>query len=362
MSELSMIFEAVDDGRGSLRPFPRLPRGYSADGVRYLTPSQCSQRFGKSEDDWRAEWIGVWGEYLDPVEADPQIATVAARAGDDIVRVVRFPHLDDQQWAYVKVQCDRRKIHPTEIWVKLRNNPETGKIEPVIITTIGVFRRIAEATGFRGPESSAEFCGEDCQFMPGPWPPNKGFPHAARVHVKRKDMEGGFEGVAYFELCAQYVKGPDGKPQLSECWAAANGAPQLAKCATVAAYRAAYTELSSLYTLDEMRSGRSSPENDRKADKAQIAELPDDTDVVNALRQASPQNASGPLPDDPRMAIKYVDETTPDIEGLRSALMRTDSINNLVEAQAFIDKCRLKWPRTFSIAPAGFCALVMRTA
>lgn len=67
-SSNQMLFEIVDG-----RPFPRLPvGGLVADGKQILTLAQTLEQFGNSADDWRAQWIAVFGRYVDllePVEA-----------------------------------------------------------------------------------------------------------------------------------------------------------------------------------------------------------------------------------------------------------------------------------------------------
>lgn len=357
MSE--MIFEIEGN-----RAYPRLPRGLKPDGVKYFTPAQVAERLGGTEQRWRDEWISSFGVYLqpaatsDPVEAvavgDP-VVRVDSVVGWDIVHVVRFPHLNEEQWAFVVRECRRRNIDPMEIWVKLRTNQETKKIEPVIITTLGVFRRIAQATGFRGAESPVEFCGEDCNWIKGPWPNGSGHPHAARVMHWRKDIPEPFEGVAYFDRCAQYIAGPDGgKPVLTECWAQANGAPQLAKCATVAAYRAAYTELTNLYTLDEMRTGKSSPDEDKP-----VAPAASRTESGEIFETTGTAPIAGDIPDDPRIAIRYVDETTPSsLDRLPLELVYA-GVGNMAAAKTLIATAAQRWPRLFARNVQAFCGVVL---
>jgi hypothetical protein len=371
-----MLFEII-----SGRPFPRLPIGPNgpllADGEKVLSLDQCVQRFGRTVQDWRDEWIAVFGRYMSmiapPADASSDSPSTspspalspAQRVGWDVIRIVRFPHLSDVQWQLFEDECHRRRMHPMDVWVVLQTNDETDLVEPVIVTTIKVFRAKAQASGRRRGESAPEFCGDDGVWQPSPWTKSTP-PMAARVYITRTDTDEAFEGLAYWKFCARFTRDAQDRVVLNEYWDK-GGPHMLGKCAAAAGYRLAFPELfGDLYTTDEIQVNRSiqrPPAEEAAADEP----LRSPTEIASSLAAPAPNPSSaggigGEIPDDPRVAMKLIDETTPDLSRLPMELVFSGPCASVQDAKAFIQKCQNRWPRLLHNHPEAFCAAVMDSA
>lgn len=360
-SRPAVVFEVIDGN-----PVPRLPRGRTGiivpDGVRYLSAAQCAMHFGQSEDYWRGRWESAWSAYMPPPADQPlddgategPVVSAAIMAEEDCVRAVRFPHLNDGQWAYVINDCRRRKINPRLIWVRKRHNPETGEEEVVIITTIAAFRAVAERTGRRGKEHTPEFCGPDLVWKPGWCEADP--PYAARVKIDRLDGKPADEGVAYWSMCAQFETLEGGRKQLTETWR--EGGPfMLGKCAAANGYRVGYGDvLDGLYTFDEMRVRSKTPAQQ----SGQVSEAASDVfsagtgEVVDARPVEKPT-----LRDDPKFAWPLVDDTTPESsDSLMRSLLEIGA-SSVQHAKALVEMFRAQLPRLAMNHFKGFCAVVL---
>lgn len=365
-----MIFEVIQGA-----PQPRLPRGRDGvlvpDGARYLTPAQCAERFGNSEAHWRTLWETTWSGYMPPADAvllsdgategpdapppsDPAVRA-SLMAEEDCVRAVRFPKLNDAQWAFVMNHCRRLRISPRNVWARIEGE------EVMIITTIAAFRAVAERTKRRGKEHLPEFAGPDLMWTSA-WTEQRP-PYAARVLVDRLNRpDEPDEGIAIWELCAQYETGPDGQPRLNEFW---SKGPlfMLGKCAAANAYRVGYAEeLAGLYTIDEIhvkpREARAPAAAARPAEVREEA-----ADVFNAgtgeVVGADKPEPAPEIRDDPKFAWGLVDDTTPDSpQSLLRSLLEVGA-SSLAHAQSVVNLFREKLPRLAANHFQGFCAVVL---
>lgn len=357
MSEF--IFELVGD---QFRPvLPRKDR--VADGVHFFTDNQAAQRTGRPAEFFQQEWISFYQGDEDLVTspdsapaalvglrptADPvENAKTAARLA--LIRKIRFPHItDDEHWAFIVDACRRLKVDPTCIWVKLEKSDDTGKMEPKLITTLLILRQIAESTGKKAGETIPQFCGRDGKWT-DVWVADEP-PAAARAGVLRRDTDQLFEGTAYFRQCANYVRDEKGDMVLTEAWKK-GAAPQLGKCALVAAHRAAFHDVIGNLLAREENEPQSLPKFSRESVAGPA------TSEATQLPDQKPPPAE--IHDDPKFAWPFVDETTPDsISGLRRDLL--DLLPSKAKADEFIEEFRLKLPRLYNAHLQAFCALVLR--
>lgn len=363
--ESMIVFEVIGD-----RPVAQLPLGgASPDGLRLLTPAQCVQRFGRTEQAWRDEWHAIWDRYvsmLDPTApSDATVRAAATVAGWDIVRAVKFPHLNDAQWSYVREDCLRRRIDPRDVEVHLRTGEAGGRAEPLIITTIKVFRQVADRTGLRQHETSPEFCGADGVWVPSPWVRPEP-PEAARVFITRKDRPERIEGIAYWKFCARYTRDERGTLVLTECWEK-GGAHMLGKCAAAAGYRVAFSEkFGGLYTSDELPAGPLAADRVASLSPADRVDAGVNSSAGGAgaegVGRSPAARDEGGVPDDPKAVAQLVDDTTPDLPRLPIELIFTGAASTIDEARSLIRSSERRWPRLLSLYPKGFCAAVLHHA
>jgi hypothetical protein len=363
---VAVVFEVVGG-----RPIPRLLTNVTVDGDRYLDARQCAAVFGKTEAYWRGEWEDVWSPFLEvggsPIfageaagETSDAVRAAAVRATRDIVRAVRFPHLNDDEWRYLLDDCTKRKLDPRRVWVKRQHNEETNRDEVAVITTIAAMRQQAERTGLREHESEPEFCGPDGAWKPGPWPEGERPPYGARVFVRRKDKEIPFAGVAYWKFVATYELDERNDFNATGCWK--DGGPHmLGKCAAADAYRKAFPEdevCGGLYTTEEMRvrAAGSSP----RGGATEVRE--DAGEVFNAgSGEVMPAQVEQPVVrDDPKWAWTLVDETTPD--STRSLIRELLEIgaSSVPQAESLIALFKQRLPRLASNHVQAFCAVVLK--
>jgi hypothetical protein len=210
----------------------------AADGVTFFDLDQAVSRFKLSREALIDEWVSVFSDAMQTPPDEARAGSVAPAAGvkikpsamHDIIHAVKFPHLSDDQFAYVRMECESRGIDLRLIWVKLDFNEETQRPEPVIITTIPVLRNLAEQTGRRKHESLPEYCAADGVFKPGPWTSDEP-PIAARVLLEIEGCSKPVEGLATWKRCAQYKKTADHSVELADHWKIERGgAEQLGKC------------------------------------------------------------------------------------------------------------------------------------
>ena len=236
-----------------------------------------------------------------------------------------------------------------------------------MIATIAAMRLMAERTGRRGGEGAPEFGGADGVWRPGPWTYDDRNPYAARVLVTRRDTGEVFEGIAYWKMVAQYgPAGEDGVPQPAECWR--DGGPHtLGKAAAADAYRKAFPEeIGGLYTTDEMRvSRRDGAALDEPPPKPKLAagEQPrrDDGDESGVIINNVPVSPAAPvLPDDPKWAARFVDDTTPESRQRLELTLLELNVTPLAKARAVVDLLSHQCPRLFTNHFREFAALVIR--
>lgn len=366
MPDVTILFEIVQG-----QPRARLLPAEAADGVRILTPAQMPALFGHDAEFWEREGRAMFLAYMPPADplrenipADAPPAIVAQRRlEDDVVHLVRFPHLDANQWAYVLEDCQRRRINPRLVWVRLQHNRDTNQLEPVIITTIAAFRLMAERTGERDGEGAPWFAGPDGVFREGPWPEGDRPPYAARVVVRRRGRDP-IEGIAYWRQCADYTIGPDKLPILSEAWEK-GGAPMLGKCAAVAAYRQGWPdECGGLYSSDEIPVSRQTRtpravENEPTAAAEEAGVVFAESTVMPPA--TSPDAALAHLRDDPRAAWPLVDDTTPDSPSRLELELLDTGVSPRSRCAEVIDVFRHRLPQLFGHHFRAFCATVLKT-
>jgi len=361
------------------QPWPILPHDQGgaervADGVTAFNLAQAQTRFNLSAEALIEEWRAVWGDLVptETTENRPddlfptaggaaQASTPAmVLAKQDIIHAVRFPHLDADQWEYVKDDCRRRSLDPRLVWVKIEFNEETQKREPQIITTIAALRGLAEETGRLLDESLPDYCDEDGVWTPSPWLGTKP-PVAARVSIEVAGRSNRVYGIATWKRCAQYFE-KKGTWELLRHWKLEHGgAEQLGKCGAADAFRRGFTEkCGKIYTLDEMPVvGRRT----RTAEEIEIGAAPvfnGGTGEVIETEMKPPTVTAPVLIDDPKAHWQLVDDTTPDgVNGLILALMSLD-VGSRAQCETLIALFKEKLPRLAKTQFQIFAAVVLK--
>lgn len=257
---LQMIFEKRGDGT----PAPRMPRKgdgtpRTPDGVRYFDLAGAGVEFQMSEDELRERYLDAFQDVLQEAP-DAEAAPLPALAVDparvqagriDLLRMFKFPTLTDPEIEYVCEVCRRRGLDAwLHVHAEVKVDRQTGRREVLIITRIDAFRTIAAKTGQYDGYTLPEYQAADGTWHTEVWPADKGFPVAAKVHVRRKDFTQPQPGVAEWNRYVRYVDTPRGL-EVSEAWVT-GGAQMLAKCALAQAFRGAFPELQQLYLSEEM--------------------------------------------------------------------------------------------------------------
>lgn len=257
---MEMLFKRSARGDGS--PVPCMPldqdgQWVKPDCVRYFTLEQAVEVFGMSQDELREIYLEVFGGLMAPPPAEGQVAPLAfdparvAVGRQHLVRVHRFPHLTEDEFQTVADLCTLRKLDLwRHVWAEVRPNPQTGKRELKVMTTIDAFVLIADRSGRYDGTTEPEYLSADGRWI-GPVWTEPGYPVAARAGVRRKDFSTPQMEVARWDRYVQYINTERGL-EVADHWVRA-GAEMLSKCALALAFRKGFSEeLGGLFLKDEL--------------------------------------------------------------------------------------------------------------
>jgi phage recombination protein Bet len=171
---------------------------------------------------------------------------------------------NDELALFIQV-CKSKKLDPFSGQIHAVKRWANGRETMTYQTGIDGFRLLAERTGLRAGMDGPFWCGADGKWMDVWLSPDP--PKAARVIVYTKGSDKGYAGTAYWDFYVQTKK--SGEP--NRMWAK-GGPNMLAKCAEALALRMAFpSELSGVYTSDEMGQAENEPQQRVRLTRKELA-------------------------------------------------------------------------------------------